>query len=121
LLAEDESAAELAEQIRGHSDEESRQQRIELGEMISHAVEQRQQAEIQELTQAAERHAVANAVRPPSHEMDAVNVAWLVEMDQEDEFIQAVEEFAEHKRDLIQMRLLGPLAPYDFVAAQPGV
>jgi hypothetical protein len=120
LLAENAAAAELADQIRGASEMESRQQRIQLGEMIARAVEQRQQAENHDLVEAVGQYAVDSTVLPPSHEMDAVHVAWLVEMDQEEEFVQAVEEFAEQRQDLIRMRLLGPLAPYDFVAARPG-
>ena len=120
FLAEDAAAAELADQIRGASEMESREQRIQLGQMIAQAVERRQEAENRDLVEAVGRYAVDSTVRPPSHEMDAVHVAWLVEMDQEDEFVQAVEEFAEQRKELIRMRLLGPLAPYDFVAARPG-
>jgi hypothetical protein len=119
FLAEDSDAASLAEEIRGVPETQSRQQRIQLGEMISKAVEQRRQSHNQALVDALSAHAVANAAQPPSHEMDAVNVAWLIETDAVDEFVQAVEDFAEQRRDLIRMRLLGPLAPYDFVTQRP--
>ncbi|MEH0934294.1 GvpL/GvpF family gas vesicle protein [Micromonospora psammae] len=117
LLAENPAAADLAEQVRGRPEAESREQRIRLGEMISQAVELSREAENRQLVEAAGRFAVRDAARPPSHELDAVNVAFLVAVDDEDEFVGAVEEFAEQRRGLVRMRLLGPLAPYDFVSA----
>ncbi|MFR9779310.1 GvpL/GvpF family gas vesicle protein [Micromonospora sp. MS34] len=117
FLAENASAAALADQVRGRSEAESREQRIRLGEMIGQAVELRREAENRSLIEAVGRHTVANVARPPSHELDAVNVAFLVGADDEEEFVRAVEEFAEQRRDLIRARLRGPLAPYDFVSA----
>ncbi|MFD2767608.1 GvpL/GvpF family gas vesicle protein [Micromonospora eburnea] len=117
FLAGDSSAAALAGQVRGRPEAESREQRIRLGEMISEAVALRREAENRELVDAVGRYAVANAVRPPSHELDAVKLAFLVAADDEDDFVRAVEGFAEQRRNLIRMRLRGPVAPYDFVSA----
>ncbi|MFE9200936.1 GvpL/GvpF family gas vesicle protein [Micromonospora sp. NPDC007230] len=117
LLAQNPPAAALADQVRGRPEVECRDERIRLGEMIAQAVELRREAENRDLIDAVGRYATANAARPPSHELDAVNVAFLVATDDEDAFIGAVEDFADRRRELIRMRLLGPLAPYDFVSA----
>jgi hypothetical protein len=117
FLAGNESAAALAREVRGRPEAESREHRIRLGEMISQAVELSREAENKALIDTAGRHAAAEAPRPPSHELDAVNVAFLIDADDEEEFVRAVEDFAEQRRDLIRMRLIGPLAPYDFVDA----
>ncbi|WP_262282803.1 GvpL/GvpF family gas vesicle protein [Micromonospora sp. MA102] len=117
FLAENAAAGALADEVRGRPEVESREQRIRLGEMISQAVELRREAENRDLIDAAGRYAVADAPLPPSNELDAVRVSFLVAGDAEDEFVQAVEDFAERRRDLIRMRLRGPLAPYDFVSA----
>ncbi|MEU2612459.1 GvpL/GvpF family gas vesicle protein [Micromonospora sp. NPDC007271] len=117
LLAGNASAAALAGEVRGRPEAESREQRIRLGEVISQAVELHREAENRELIDAVGRYAVANIVRSPSHELDAVKVAFLVAAEDEDEFVGAVEEFAEQRRELIRMRLRGPVAPYDFVSA----
>ncbi|GAA3756678.1 GvpL/GvpF family gas vesicle protein [Micromonospora maritima] len=117
LLAGDPDAAALADQVRGRPEVESREQRIRLGEMISQAVELRREAENRAAVDAVDGLVVADSPRQPSHELDAVNVAFLVRVDDEEEFVRAVEEFAEQRRDLIRMRLIGPLAPYDFVSA----
>ncbi|NJP31545.1 GvpL/GvpF family gas vesicle protein [Micromonospora thermarum] len=117
ILAADRRAADLAEQVRGRPEAETREQRIRFGEMISQAVELRREAANSELVEALTPYAVLNAPRAPSHEMDAVNVAFLVEADGEEDFVRELEDFAEQRRDLIRMRILGPLAPYDFVSA----
>ncbi|SCF35849.1 GvpL/GvpF family gas vesicle protein [Micromonospora mirobrigensis] len=117
ILAENPDAAQLAEQVRGRPELESREARIRLGEIISQSVELRREAENKQLVDAVGGYARHTAPRQPSSELDAVNVAFLVGAADEDEFVAAVEEFAEQRRDLIRMRLLGPLAPYDFVSA----
>ncbi|WP_431877231.1 GvpL/GvpF family gas vesicle protein [Micromonospora marina] len=117
LLAADPDAAALADQVRGRPEVESREQRIRLGEMISQAVELRREAENRAAIDAVDGLVVADSPRQPSHELDAVNVAFLVGVDDEEGFVRAVEGFAEQRRDLIRMRLIGPLAPYDFVSA----
>ena len=117
ILAANRGAAQLAEQVRGRPEAAAREQRIRLGEMISQAVELRREAENRELIEALTPYAVLTAPRAPSHELDAVNVAFLVGPDDEENFVRALEDFAEQRRDLIRMRLAGPLAPYDFVSA----
>ncbi|MEU4641202.1 GvpL/GvpF family gas vesicle protein [Micromonospora sp. NPDC023814] len=117
ILADNPAAAELAGQVRGQPEAATRPQRIRLGEIISQAVELRREAENRQLVEALGPLVVASAPRPPSHELDAANAAFLVERDREDEFVAAVEEYAEQRRELLRTRLLGPLAPYDFVSA----
>jgi hypothetical protein len=117
ILAENPPAADLATQVRGQPEEATREQRIRLGEMISQAVELRREAENRQLIDTLVALSVSNAPRPPSNELDAVNAAFLIDVDREEEFVEAVEEFAEQRRNVIRMRLLGPLAPYDFVSA----
>ena len=63
---------------------------------------------------------VASAVRSPTHEQDAAHVAFLVETARQRDFEQAIEEVAAAGRGA-HIRLLGPMAPYDFVASpSPG-
>ncbi|MEU4781116.1 GvpL/GvpF family gas vesicle protein [Micromonospora sp. NPDC023633] len=117
VLADNPAAAQLADEVRGQPEAATRQQRIRLGEIISQAVELRREAENRQLADALGPLVVASAPRAPSNELDAANAAFLVDQDREDEFVSAVEEYAKQRRELIRMRLLGPLAPYDFVSA----
>ncbi|MBM0276821.1 GvpL/GvpF family gas vesicle protein [Micromonospora tarensis] len=117
ILDENPTAAGLAEQVRGRAEAASREPRIRLGEVISQAVELRRETENRRLLDVTADHVVATQLRPPSHEMDAAHVALLVDRDREAALVDVLEEYAQHRRGLLRMRLLGPLAPYDFVGA----
>jgi hypothetical protein len=64
-----------------------------------------------------EGHCVASVVREPSHELDAAHVAFLVQTDKESEVEQVVEDLARDWEGRIEIRLLGPMAAYDFVGS----
>ncbi|MEU5789318.1 GvpL/GvpF family gas vesicle protein [Micromonospora purpureochromogenes] len=117
VLAANPAAADLATQVRGQPEEATREHRIRLGEIISQAVELRREADNGDLVEALAAVSVANVIRPPSDELDSVHAAFLVEADRDGEFVDAAEEFAGPRRELMRVRLLGPLAPYDFVSA----
>ena len=55
---------------------------------------------------------------PPTHEEDAAHLAVMVPTAKRDEFDEALRKLADDEwRDWATVRLLGPLAPYDFVQA----
>jgi hypothetical protein len=56
-------------------------------------------------------------VREPTHELDAVHVAFLVDTDRESEMEQVIDDLARDWEGRIELRLLGPMAAYDFVGA----
>ena len=56
-------------------------------------------------------------VREPTHEWDAVHIALLAEVDREGDVQAVVDQLNEKGKGRIQLRLRGPLAPYDFVVA----
>jgi hypothetical protein len=62
-----------------------------------------------------EEHVVASAVRDPTDELEAVNVAFLVEEDKADDLEQKVEDLEADWEGRVELRVLGPMAPYDFV------
>jgi hypothetical protein len=118
ILTENPEAARMAEEIRGSDPDATRDVRIRLGEMISEAISAKRAEDIAELDDAMADMFVASVVRDPTHERDAVHVAFLVEADREDEFVQAVEELAKEWDGRIALRVLGPMAAYDFVGTQ---
>ncbi|MCF0093425.1 GvpL/GvpF family gas vesicle protein [Micromonospora sp. NPDC049114] len=117
VLDENPNAARLAEQVRGRGEAASREPRIRLGELISQAVELRREAENRRLLDVTAEYVVTTQLRPPTHEMDAGHVALLVDTDTEADLIDVLEQYAQDRRGLLRLRLLGPLAPYDFVDA----
>lgn len=115
VLAEDPDAAALRDQIRDAPDKASRDLRIRLGETVARHLDARRKADTETLVTTLAEHARGYAVRPPGHELDAANVAFLCETSQRKPFEGAVADLAELWRDRATVRLLGPQAAYDFV------
>ncbi|SEG72868.1 Gas vesicle synthesis protein GvpL/GvpF [Thermomonospora echinospora] len=120
VIEENPEAAGLREQIRGLPEEQTRQARVRLGELIYQGIEAKRQADTQKLIQNLAPYCVANAVREPTHQLDAVHVAFLVEDAQRPEFEEAVAKAAGDGKGRADLRLQGPIAPWDFVITPGG-
>jgi len=114
VLTEDPQAAKLAEQIRGGDPDGTRELRMQLGEIVNNAIAAKREEDTRALGDAVEGRVTASAVRPPTHELDAVYTAFLVETSGAADLEQAVEQLANDWRGRIELRLIGPLAAYDF-------
>ncbi|MET9067023.1 GvpL/GvpF family gas vesicle protein [Streptosporangium sandarakinum] len=117
VLDEIPEAERLREEVRGQPEEATWDARIRLGQMIGEAVAAKRDADTQELVEAVAPLCVAVSVREPTHEQDAAHVAVLVDEERQDEFDEALDDLGDRWAGRIDLRLLGPLAPYDFVAA----
>jgi uncharacterized protein YebE (UPF0316 family) len=117
ILSENSEAAQLREQIHGQDADATREERIRLGEIISNAVAAKREEDTQRLLSALEDHAVTSVVRDPTDELEAVNVAFLVDEDKADDLDQEVEDLGADWEGRVELRVLGPMAPYDFVGS----
>lgn len=117
ILSENPRAGWLREQIRGKDPYATRELRIELGEIINGMVEEKRRSDTQAVGDAMEGHCVASAVRQPTHEQDAVNVAFLVDASQDEELGRATGNLAREWEGRVELSLLGPMAAFDFAAA----
>jgi hypothetical protein len=115
VLAENEEAARLREQVRGKPEDATRDARMRLGEIIHQVIENKRGADTQALIEVLAHHAVAHALMEPTHDYEAVHVAFLVETSRRSAFEKALEDAAGERRERMAFRLLGPLAAYDFV------
>jgi Gas vesicle synthesis protein GvpL/GvpF len=115
VLADNREAAELHEQIKGADPDATRDLRIRLGEIVNAGVAARREADTRVLGECMKGHCVASKVREPGHELDAVNVAFLLKSDQEDELREVIGELAGDWQGRVELRVLGPTAVYDFV------
>jgi Gas vesicle synthesis protein GvpL/GvpF len=121
VLSENKRAARLRGEIRGADSDATREARIQLGEIINDAVTLKREKDTRALGKAMADHCEASLVRDPTHELDAVHVAFLVRVDQEKEIERAVKNLSEQWDGRVELRLLGPMAAYDFIAAtEPG-
>ena len=120
VLAENSQAARLREQIGRIGDEAAtRHLRIQLGELINQAVAAKRVADTRALGVVLAGHVVASSVREPTHEMDAAYVAVLAQTAHQDQLENAVSQLADVWQGRITLRLLGPMAAYDFAITHP--
>jgi Gas vesicle synthesis protein GvpL/GvpF len=121
VLSENKRAARLRDEIRGADSDATREARIQLGEIINNAVTLKREKDTRALGEAMADYCEASLVRDPTHELDAVHVAFLVRVDQEKEIERAVKDLGEQWDGRVELRLLGPMAAYDFIAVtEPG-
>ncbi|MFC6936992.1 GvpL/GvpF family gas vesicle protein [Actinomadura yumaensis] len=83
--------------------------------MIAQALEQRREDDGQVLLEALAPAAEAIVRRSPMREEDVLDASFLVERDRVTEFEQSVDKLGKIHGERIRIRLIGPLAPYDFV------
>ena len=115
VLSENREAQQLRREIKGTDPAATRDARMRLGEIISDAIEVKRGNDTRLLSERMDGHCVASAVRAPSHELDAAHVAFLLEQGQESELEQVVDGLAADWDGRVELRVLGPMAAYDFV------
>ncbi|TDD51023.1 GvpL/GvpF family gas vesicle protein [Nonomuraea terrae] len=122
ILAENAEAESLRQAIRGRPEELTRDERIRLGEIISAGIEAKRDFDTQQLLDRLSGHYEMAFVREPTHEQDAVHVAMLARTSEQGRLEETLTAFGERWEGRVDLRLLGPLAPYDFVVTdQQGV
>jgi hypothetical protein len=115
ILEGDPEIAALREKIRSLPEDATYYHRVRLGELVVQALEDRRDVEAAEIVDRLEPFAVATASNPLAAPEDVVNTAFLVERKRRGEFEDAVESVGKALAGRIRLRLLGPVAPYDFV------
>ena len=115
LLSQSQQARALLKDIRNTPEEASRNSRIALGELIATAIESTRNVDTKTIVDQLNGLASAINVRPPTHEYDAVHIALLADVDRQHDLEATVNELAEDGEGRTELRLLGPLAAYDFV------
>ncbi|GAA0504019.1 gas vesicle protein [Saccharopolyspora subtropica] len=115
IVTEEPEVGALRERLRNLPEDAGYDERLRLGEVVSAAVAAKRQADAAHLADAVSSAVVATAPHEVVGEEEALDVACLVERERQDQFEHVVDELAEHWRGRIQLRQVGPLAPYDFV------
>ncbi len=115
LVSENEEARQLSEDIRDKSEAASRNSRIALGELIANAIESMRKEDTKTVIDGLADIAAQVNPREPTHEWDAVHVALLAEVERQAELEEVVDRMNESASGRMGLRLLGPLAAYDFV------
>lgn len=116
ILEERPDIARLREKIKDVPAEAGLDQQVRLGEMVSQELAVRRQEDGRVLVDELAPLAAAAVTGVPADEQ-AVDASFLVHPAERAEFEAAAEDLAGAWADRIELRLLGPLAPYDFAAA----
>ena len=111
--------AELSGSIRGQDEDATYYERIRLGEMISTELGQERSADAAAAEEKLSQFAVAVLVKEAGGEDGAVNISLLVRRDHRSEFEQAVDALGDEWGDRVSLRLIGPVAPFDFLPEPP--
>ena len=115
ILVGDPEIAGLREKVRRLPEDASYYDRVRLGELVVQALEDRRDGEAAAIVERLAPFAVATTSNPLGAPEEVVNAAFLVERERQREFEDAVEAVGEDLVGRIRLRLLGPVAPYDFV------
>lgn len=115
LIEDDPEVAQLREAIAGTTEDETREERIQLGELVVSAFDH---------IRPQHAEAIIEAVKPAIEDFqeheggqveDVLELAVLVDRDHVADFEDALEQAARQLHTRINFQLLGPQAPYDFV------
>lgn len=90
---------------------------VRLGELVTQAVEQRRVGDAEDLMDVVRPLVVSIAERTPGA-MEVFDAALLVAEERVGSLEAALEDYAEAVHERIRLRLVGPVAPYDFVAEE---
>jgi hypothetical protein len=115
LVTTDPEIRSLREYTRHLPEDATVRERARLGELVYRAIQDRSASESAWLLDAIAPLAVDHLVRTPPSTSQVLDVALLVDDARAEELVACLEDLAEAVHERIRLRLVGPLAPYDFV------
>ena len=116
LVRQDPEVAELRRRTRGLPAGTPHPDLVRLGEAVSRGLTRKRLEDGDVVLQVVLPHVVRHVTRPGS-EYDVLDLALLVRRDGVDALEEELEVMAEAVHERIRLRLVGPVAPYDFVEA----
>jgi hypothetical protein len=114
ILTQNDEIRALRDAIRTRPEDETYDERVELGRLTSEALEQRRNDEVERILARLRPKAVAVDVKPGSETM-VLNAAFLVDQRALEGFDEEVSTVSREMSDRLTFRYLGPLPPYSFV------
>lgn len=115
VVAADPQIAELRRRTRDLPEDAGYADRVRLGELVSRAMELKREEDSAVLLDSVLPRVVDHVERPGSGVDHLLDVALLVDDERVGELEQHLESLAEAVHERIRLRLMGPMAPYDFV------
>ena len=118
VVAGDNRIRALSHVVRVLPEDAAYFERVRLGELIVEALDERRRIEGAQIVERLRPLAVTTTSNPLAAAEDLVNEAFLVERKRQQKFDDAVEEMGKELVGRVRLRLLGPVAPYDFTGGE---
>lgn len=115
VVAEESEVAALKELVAGRPESESYSARVRLGELVSRAVDAKRTTDVQRVRAALEPFSASVRITPGGGLDGLADASVLVSADQRTGLERAAEQLADAMRERATFKLLGPLAPFEFV------
>ncbi|MGH3506831.1 MAG: GvpL/GvpF family gas vesicle protein [Nocardioidaceae bacterium] len=115
VVAEDAEIAALRERTRRALEDDLYGERVRLGELVSQALEAKRDVDAQTILDLVAPHTVEVVTQEGGGLERLLEASFLVDDAQRQKFESAAEDAASLMAGRARLRLLGPLAPYDFV------
>jgi hypothetical protein len=120
VVADDQGIADLRMRTRNLPEAASYADRVRLGELVSQAVDEKRAADAEGLLTEVLPLTVASSPRAGGGMDHVVNIALLVDNARISALEETLEDLAAAAHERMTIRLLGPMAPYDFVGDPNG-
>ncbi|MDH2415874.1 GvpL/GvpF family gas vesicle protein [Nocardioides sp. CER19] len=118
LVADDPDIARLRDLTRDAPEEAYHAERVQLGQLVAQAVERIREGDAQELLDTVAPLCVGVAEQPARGLDGLLDAALLVDRSRVETLEDVLEVVAETVHERIELRLVGPMAPYDFVEGE---
>jgi hypothetical protein len=115
IVAGDQDVARLRESLRGLPEDATYYGRIQLGELVSQAVQRKRDADAAWILDQLAPLALALDVSDPPHERIVLSASFLIDEPRMPEFDAAVNRVGEAQAARMRMKYTGPLPPHSFV------
>ncbi|WP_028922197.1 GvpL/GvpF family gas vesicle protein [Pseudonocardia acaciae] len=115
LLERDAEISSLRERIDGLPEDASYPERVRLGERVVNEMTALRELDAARMLERLTPTSAETVEHPPASPEDVIDAAFLVDRAAEREFSDAVDEVGREFGGRVRLRLLGPVAPYDFV------
>lgn len=116
VIAENPEIAELRRRTRGLPEEATYYERMRLGELVARALAGKRDADSRVILDELLPHSVTFHLRDGARIDHLIDAAFLVELEKHGAFDRAAESAAAAMRGRATLRLVGPVAPYDFAS-----
>ncbi|WP_223838422.1 GvpL/GvpF family gas vesicle protein [Saccharopolyspora pogona] len=115
IVSEEPEIQELRAVVQDMPEDAGYAERLRLGELVNNAVVRKREVDTETLISSLENSSAAFVSHAVAGEDDAMHVAFLVDREAVAQFEHELDELGGQWGGRLNLRLIGPLAPYDFL------